>query len=137
MTNSTNDIRTDGGEEPTHRVVGKSYSDGERTYEPGDLIAPSDHTLEVQGARFEPLPEDEQPESQAGDESDDAEPEDEGDDQVAVPDVGEMTNDEVAEYVADQDDPRVLEAMLEDEQAGDDREGATSAIEDRLAEVTE
>lgn len=128
MTNSTNELVTDGGGEPTHRVVGKYWQYGDTRYEPGDVCAPPDSALEHFPNRFEPL--EDAPEPQ-----DDGEPDD--DDRVAVPDVGSMTNDDVEEYVAGQDDPRVLEAMLEDEQAGDDRTGAVEAIASRLDEVTE
>jgi len=45
------------------------------------------------------------------------------------------TNDEVAERVADIDDPAVLTALKNLEEEQQNREGATDAIEERIAEL--
>lgn len=52
-------------------------------------------------------------------------------------DPGNYTNDEVAERVADIDDPDTLEALKNLEEQQQDRAGATDAIADRLDELEE
>lgn len=51
--------------------------------------------------------------------------------------LADSNNSEVEEYVAEVDDVDVLEDLLEDEEAGEDRKGAKSAIESRLEELRE
>ena len=50
---------------------------------------------------------------------------------------GDHTNDEVAERVADIDDPATLEALTRLEEQQQDRAGATDAIAERLDELEE
>lgn len=110
--------------EHTHRVVGKYWEHGDERYEPGDACAPPDSALAHHPDRFEPLPDD------YHDEPADDEP-------VGSVDPMEFTVNELADHVADVDDPEYLEALLDLERASDDRVGAVDAIEERLAEVTE
>ena len=61
----------------------------------------------------------------------------EGPDGTLPFDPGNHTNDEVAERVADVDDPDTLEALKSLEEQQQDRAGATDAITDRLDELEE
>lgn len=111
-------------QDATHRVVGKYWEYGRDRYEVGDACAPPESALAAHPNRFEPLP-------------DDYHDDDPDDEPVGSVDPMEFTVNELADHVADVDDPEYLEALLDLERASDDRVGAVDAVESRLAEVTE
>lgn len=132
-------VMADGGDEPTHRVVGKGWRYGDTQYEAGDLVAPPESALRVHAPKFEPLGEDVDvpaPEPD-GDESDDPVDEAEADEAEAPFDPGEYTIGGLEDALADVESAAELEALRDAEAGGDDRAGAVDAIDARLAEVNE
>ncbi|ELZ35370.1 hypothetical protein [Halorubrum tebenquichense] len=60
---------------------------------------------------------------------------DAGDEVVVDPDPSELTVDELGDRIADVDDVELLGAIKDAEEAGKNRETATDALEDRIAEL--
>jgi hypothetical protein len=106
-----------------YRVTWKRIARGDEVFEEGDVFEPTDAELDAFGDRLEPVDGDED-NAEDGDELD-----------TAPFDPAEYTNEEIAERVEVADDEEALHALLDLEENQQDRDGATSAIEERLEEL--